>query len=365
MAAAARPGSTLLLADGTYTLGSSVQLSKDGLALRGASNDATKVIIDGNYAVNELVVISASNVVVSDVTIMRAVHHPIHIYPPGAGVDVTNTRVHRTRIVDGGQQFIKVNPIGGQLGYIDDGVVECSTFELTDEGRTHVDPVVSGCYTGGIDAHSTWRWRVRGNVFRGIYCPTGLAEHAVHFWKGARDTLVENNFIIDCARGIGFGLDGGTGERVYPDNPHGGLNLAHYDGIIRNNVIYADIQYFDTGIELHDTREPIVVHNTVMSSASATNFFSSIDYRFPQTIVNITNNLTVRITQRDGAMGTDQNNLSSTPLDYFVAPPDDFHLTDGATMAIDAGLPLDPAVAGVDIDGDPHGDAPDIGADER
>ena len=113
------------------------------------------------------------------------------------------------------------------------------------------------------------------------------------------------------------------------------------------------------------TREPMVVHNTVMSSASATNFFSSIDYRFPQTVVNITNNLTVRITQRDGAMGTDQNNLSSTPLDYFVAPPDDFHLTDGATMAIDAGLPLDPAVAGVDIDGDPHGDAPDIGADER
>lgn len=356
--------STILLEDGNYALATTLQIANNGLSLRGASGDAANVIIDGAYAVNELLAITGSNVTVSDITLTRAIDHPIHIYPPAAGVDVVGTLVYRTRIIDGGEQFIKINPIVGQEGWIDDGRVECSTFELTDEGRPNVEPCCGGCYTGGIDAHAAWRWEVRNNVFRGIYCATGLAEHAVHFWKGSRDTLVENNVIINCARGIGFGLGSGTGDRIYPDSPHGGLNLAHYDGIIRNNVVYADIPYFDTGIELQDTRETHAYHNTVISTPAATAFFSSIDYRFPQTIAVIQNNLTVRVTQRDGAMGTVSHNLESTPLDYFVSVPMDFHLTPAATQAIDQGTPV--TEAGIDMDGDTHDNgAPDLGADER
>ena len=93
-------------------------------------------------------------------------------------------------------------------------------------------------------------------------------------------------------------------------------------------------------------------------------FFSSIDYRFPQTIAVIQNNLTVRITQRDGAMGTVDHNLESTPIDYFVSAPMDFHLTRAATQAIDQGTPV--GEAGIDMDGETHDNGPpDLGADER
>jgi len=268
-------------------------------------------------------------------------------------------------LVDSGEQFVKVNPIGGQEGWIDDGRLECSTFVLTDEGRPHVETCCGGCYTGGIDAHSTWRWTVRNNRFEGIWCPSGLAEHAIHFWKGARDTLVENNVIVDCARGIGFGLGGGAGERVYPDAPYGGAVLAHYDGTIRNNVVWADIPAFDTGIELDETRTPRALHNTVVHGPGATAFFSSIDVRFDGSQADVVNNLVERITERDGATATQITNVEQADLAGFVdAAGLDFHLGPGAGAAIDQGTADDDA--GLDIDGQPHTQgAPDVGADER
>jgi hypothetical protein len=52
---------------------------------------------------------------------------------------------------------------------------------------------------GGIDAHNAVGWIVRDNTFRKIRSPAGsVAEHAVHFWSGSRDTLVERNLIVDC-----------------------------------------------------------------------------------------------------------------------------------------------------------------------
>lgn len=363
----AASGDTISLADGSYAISASLSFRTDGVTLRGASGDADAVVIDAAYAIAEAVVINASNVTLSDVTITRAIDHPVHVYPRVAGVDVVGTHLYRLRIIDGGEQFVKINPIQGQDGWLDDGRIECSHFELTAAGRPNIETCCGGCYTGGIDAHSAQGWQVRGNTFVNIYCENGgLAEHAVHFWKGARDTLVENNTIVNCARGIGFGLGSGTGDRIYPDSPHGGLNLAHYDGVIRNNVIYADIPWFDTGIELDDTRDPLVVHNTVVSTPAATSFFSSIDYRFPNTQVRIHNNLTERITQRDNAQGTVSNNLEMTPIGYFAMPPIDFHLLPSASMAIDQGMTLMAGEAGVDIDGSSHdaGSAPDLGADE-
>jgi hypothetical protein len=275
--AGAAPGTTIVLAQGTYEIPSTLQLATDGVTLRSASDDASDTVIDGAYAVNETIAISASNVTIAHVTVTRAIDHPIHIYPPGAGVDVEGTLLYGLRLIDGGEQFVKVNPIVGQPGYVDEGRIECSHFELTGEGRTHVEPCCGGCYTGGIDVHSGWKWQVRNNFFRGIYCDTGLAEHAIHFWRGSRDTLVENNTIVDCGRGIGFGLGGGGGDRQYPDDPHGDPTLAHYDGIIRNNVIYGDVAGFDTGVEIAEAKEPHLFHNTVIAGPGAVAFFSGID----------------------------------------------------------------------------------------
>jgi hypothetical protein len=361
----AAAGTTFVLAPGTYAIAGSLRLEAANLTLRSSTDRAADVVIDGAYAVAETVVIRASNATVAHVTITRAVDHAIHVSPPSAGVDVTGLVLYGVALVDNGEQFLKVNPLDSATGYIDAGRVECSTFLLTDAGRPHIERSTGGCYTGGVDVHAARDWIVRNNRFTGIYCAgEGLAEHAVHFWKRSRGTLVENNVIVNCARGIGFGMgDSDTGTRVYPDAPYGG-DLGHIDGIIRNNVIYADIDYFDTGIEIIQAAKPLVVHNTVVAWTGA-GFFSSIDYRFGRTQATIQNNLVRRITARDGAGGTVDHNLESTPASYLVDPRQgDFHLTAAASDAIDQGIVV--AEAGVDMDGEPHTHgAPDLGADER
>jgi hypothetical protein len=155
-------------------------------------------------------------------------------------------------------------------------------------------------------------------------------------------------------------------SRDYPDDPYPGVGyVGHYDGMIRNNVVFADIDYHDTGIELAQAHGVRVYHNTVVSEGGRM-FFSSIDYRFPNTDADIRNNLTRRITRRNGASAQLDANLEDTPMSYFVEPAaGDFHLTDEASGAIDSGVPLDDA--GLDIDGQPRtrGATPDLGADER
>ncbi len=367
----AAPGTTILLEDGTYTFSAGdeasrrLQLRAEGVTLRSASNDAEAVIIDGEYATNEMITIHASNVTVAHLTITRAVDHPVHVSPIDG--DVTGTLLYGLRIIDGGEQFVKINPNGERTAWVDDGRVECSLFRMTEDGRPHVERDPGGCYTGGVDAHGARGWVVRNNRFEDIYCAgEGLAEHAVHFWSASRDTVVENNTILGCARGIGFGLVESGATRDYADDPYPGVGyVGHYDGIIRNNVIFADHPYYDTGIELAQARGVRAHHNTVWSTAAATGFFSSIDYRFGNTVAEIRNNVTRRITVRNGASGTVDHNLEGVGAGLFAdAAGLDFHLAPGATDAIDQGVTVEGA--GVDMDAETHdaGSAPDIGADE-
>lgn len=364
-------GATIALEDGTYTSTRSGEANRrlifrqPGVTLRSVSGDPTRVILDAEYLTNELLYVVADDVTIAGITLRRAVDHLAHVTSEGAD-SVTGVRFTRVRFVDAGEQQLKINPGTGD-GWIDDGVVECSSFTLTDEGRPHVERAGGGCYTGGIDAHAARGWVVRQSTFTGIYCAgEGLAEHAVHFWRSSRDTLVENNLVVDCARGVGFGLDDTMERRAYPDDPYPGVRpIAHFDGVIRNNVIFARTPYYDTGIELHYARGARVHHNTVVSTDEATGFFSSIDYRFATTQVALANNLARRITARDGGNATLEANLEPAPLALFVDPDAlDFHLAATASAAIDQGVVLDDA--GLDLDGEPRTDgAPDLGADER
>jgi hypothetical protein len=363
--AAATPGTVILLADGTYANVPRINITTASVALRSASGNPAAVVLDGAYTTDEIVSIHAPNVTVAEITLMHAVNHPIHVAPPEAGPDVTGVRLYRLRILDAGEQFVKVNANAARTSWVDNGSLECSTLQLTDAGRPHVVAVAgSPCYTGGIDAHAVRGWTVRRNRFEGLWCPTGLAEHAIHFWDSSRDTLVEQNLIVNCARGIGYGL-GDTGvERPFADAPYPGVTyIGHYDGIIRNNVVYADIPGFDTGIGLEQARGARVWHNTVYSTDSATGFFSSIDYRFANTVAEIRNNLCRRITQRNGASGAVDDNLENVPASDFVDPAArDFRLTATATDAIDQGVVV--ADPGLDMAGNPHDAAPDLGAYE-
>ena len=365
--ASATSGTTILLADGTYKMtGTESQrrltFAVPKVTLRSASGNRDKVTIDGEYKTNEIIFIRADDVTVADLTLTHAVDHLVHV--TGGSATIKGTLLYNLQLVDAGEQLVKVNS-DGQGHYADQGRLECSRIEMTAQGRPHIETNPGGCYTGGIDAHSAWGWKVRFNRFEGIHCDNGsLAEHAIHFWSASRDTLAERNVIVDCARGIGFGL-GQTGtDRTYADDPYPTVGyMGHVDGIIRNNVIHAGTavsQYFDTGIELNQAHGVLVYHNTVVSKPT----FSSIDYRFANTKAEIRDNLTFKITVRDGAQGTVDHNLQSTPSALFVdAAAVDYHLKPGASQAIDKGVGV--SEAGLDMDGEPHtAGLPDLGADE-
>lgn len=372
MVASAAAGTTFVLADGTYrTTGDEaarrLQIRARGITIRSASGHADAVVIDGEYVTAEVIGVYESDFTLAGVTVTHAVDHCVHVSPPDGAANLTGAHFYGVRFVDCGEQFLKVNPSGARDAFVDQGIVECSHFEMTDAGRPHVERNPGGCYTGGIDAHAARGWVVRQNVFQGIYCAgEGLAEHAIHFWAGARDTLVERNVIVDCARGIGFGLVEDGPSRDYPDDPAPGLFVGHYDGIIRNNVIFARIAYYDTGIELDQARGALVLHNTIVEDdATATGRYSSIDARFANTVVTIRNNLVRRLTVRDAATTTSDHNVENVATSDFVdAAGLDAHLAVGATDAIDQGVVE--ASAGLDLDGEAHDHgAPDLGADER
>jgi hypothetical protein len=363
--AGAPAGATIRLGDGTYSVGT-ITVRRPGVTLRSASGDPSRVVLDAAYGPSALIHPFANNVTVAELTLSRARDHLVHAYPAEGGSDLTGLRLYRVRMVDSGEQFLKVNSNAGRNAWVDSGTVACSQFVMTPAGRANIERNF-GCYTGGIDVHSGRGWRVRDSVFEGIYCEDGeLAEHAIHFWKGARGTLVENNLIRNCARAVGFGL-GDSGEgRPWSDDPYPGVGyIGHYDGVIRGNSVLADIPQYDTGFELAQARGTRVLHNTLVETARAGGSFSSIDYRWPNTKVEVANNLTRRITARDGGQAVLSRNLESIPQDWLVDPlGGDFHLRPGQNGAQDRGEAV--SEAGLDIDGRTrdHGPAPDIGADE-
>jgi hypothetical protein len=366
----AASGTTVLLNDGFYDMssGSSTRLifGTPGVTLRSASGNRGAVILDGGYVTDELVSIYASNVTIADITLKRAYDHPIHISGL-SGSPIQGVVIHNVRIVDPGQQAIKINSNGN--GWADDGVIQCSSIELTSTGRTHIR---NSCYTGGIDAHAAQGWVVRRNRIEGFWCASGLSEHGIHFWNVSRDTLVEQNVIVNCARGIGFGLGSSGGSRSYPDDPYPGVaNKQHIDGAIRNNFIAASdsnlfsSQYgFDTGVGLEQAAGAWVLHNSVASTQSPAS--SSIEWRWGSTFAEVANNLTTdRLLARNGAQATLQGNISTAQTNWFADfGAGDLHLAPPGSAAEDSGTSLPAGWADKDFDHQTRDAQVDVGADE-
>lgn len=361
---AAQPGDIIQLADGLYSLPQTLVLRRPGVTLRSQSGNRLGVVLDGRYAIGDVLLVQKSDVTVADLTLTRSSWHLVHV-APDAGSS-SGTILHNLRGVDGSEQFVKVNPVNGQ--YADNGVIRCSLFEMTDVGRAYVR---NNCYTGGIDIHQARDWQIYANVLDGFWCASGLSEHAIHAWTGSRDTVVDRNVIINSARGIGFGLGSSVSGRTYSDAPcSGAANLGHVGGAITNNFVvandarlFASGAGFDTGIGLEQSCETNLLHNTVVATTVPRS--SSIEWRFANTTAAVANNLvTHSLIARDGGRATLGGNVANAPLSLFVdVPSGNLHLVPGATTAIDKAVPLATALSH-DIDGEIRGLAPDVGADE-
>ena len=133
-------GTTILLHDGLYEMDGGDHLHRlnfrtADVTLRSAAGNPAGVVLDGGYNTGELVNVQASNVTIAGITLMRAYYHPIHITGQ-PGQPITGTLVHNVRIVDPGEQAIKINAVGD--GWADLGIIQCSSMELTPTGRGQV-----------------------------------------------------------------------------------------------------------------------------------------------------------------------------------------------------------------------------------
>lgn len=358
----AKPDTLITIEDGTYVVEGDIVLNKENMIIRSKSGNRDKVIIDGNFK-GYIFHVIAPDITIADITIKEAHNHLIHVSGPAK-----NARLHNLNLIDSSEQFIKVNRVGKL--YPDNGVVDCSRFYMTDSGRSKVAVIENlnlQCYTGGIDGLSVKDWKVHDNYFENIYCTNGdLPTHMVLFWAGSRNPIVERNLIVNCARGIGFGLGNKQSVRDYPDNPGAGMNgtIQHYGGIIRNNIIFSTIGgYADTGISVEQGIDVSVLHNTVLLlEANGTNAYSSIDIRFNNSNTVVKNNLYYpSMTTRGLASPVKSGNMIAE-RDYFVNPNSaDLHLRKEARALLCGGKSVDSVVD--DFDGDMRG-CFTVGADE-
>lgn len=369
-----KPGTTIFLEDGTYKLSRPVVLLHPDVWVRSKSGNRDKVILDGKMGggilrredcINEIISIRASNITVADVSICHASDHGIHVSPQHTG-NISNMVMRNIHVYDCGEQLIKVNSNGGNpLYWADDGILEDSLIEFTDNSIMH--DMGNHFYTGGLDVHGGRNWQIRRNIFRNIQREGRMMEHAVHMWSKCRGTIVEQNRFIDCLRAVGFGMkrEASGLVRDYPDGKGTNPYFDHIEGVVRNNFIFnRKGVHLETGIELMNVIDVKVYHNTVVSHDKP---FSSIEYRWPNTRVEIMNNIVSQnIMRRDGAEAKLEMNIENADADLFEDyATGDLHLSFSAARAVDKGAAQKFTGVVSDIDGNRRDAHPDIGADER
>ena len=355
----ARVPATLLLADGTYLLDvPALEIHCPGLVIRSSHGNRDAVIVRGpdegpEATVGNVFLVSANDVVVADLTLGYCRYHGVQVRGENP-YDVSGLRVHNCRIVNCNQQFIKgssseTDPVGAT-----DGCIEQCLFEFTS-GWAYQS------YTGGIDIHKGVNWIVRDNRFRCIRTTAdqaGMAEHAVHFWKRCptrpQNVVVERNWVVNCDRGIGFGLGSAEGGH------QGGASR------IRNNLVFNDGTgpKTDVGIGLEHASGVQVDNNAVVIQR----YWGPIEYRFAgSSNLVFRNNLVNRPIQRrdDAPQAPGSNNLDRVEAPWFRDfATGDLRLTAAATPAIDAGQTLESFHDDVDGRPRPQGSGWDIGASE-
>jgi hypothetical protein len=339
---------TILLHDGTYTLSATLYINSSNVTVASVSGNRENVVIQGDSMsgsakVGNIFRVAGSNFSIRDVTLQKCGWHTIQI----AGESNTDSPTVRNCVLrDAYEQLLKISvDLADTSVSADNGIVENCLFEYT----AGVGPQY---YIGGIDAHGSRNWIVRNNTFKSIISPSSsVAEFAIHFWDNSANNTVENNLILNCDRGIGFGMDG----------------RGNTAGTIRNNMIYHAIgkgSFADVGISLMESPNTQVYNNTVFME---NDFPYSIEYRFTSTTnVLIANNLTNKpIANRNGASGTAVKNVTNAVAAWFVNPSvGDLHLATPQSAVVDAGQLITGLTSDFDVQPRPAGSGIDIGADE-
>ncbi len=265
---------TIELRPGSYQLDSTISLDAPGIFLSGAGKNANEVTISGDSMgadakVKNLIRITSSNCRVSNLKLSKAGWHLVQVV---GDRNVKHSEFLDCIFEDSWEQMLKVTK-GSNGEHASHGLIRGCVFRYTKG-------IGPQWYVGGVDAHGASKWIVTENIFQGISSPSHkIAQHAIHFWSNSSDNLIERNLILNCDRGIGFGLKG---------NPNTG-------GMIQNNLISHNVTkhpFSDASIVVEDCIGAEINHNTCITDH---NYPNSIECRrSTSTNVVIRNNITNR-----------------------------------------------------------------------
>ena len=258
--AAAKAGTTILLAGGTYDC-RNLLIERDGIALRGESGRREDVTLDGAGAFGRMIVVKgASDVTVADLTMTHSKQYGIFMLGDS---NVQRPRIHNVafrniwvRAVKGThprrigdsptvlndlKTMRKVRPAGGSIRHC---------LFTNDRVKPFRDDGFDGDYVSGIDAMWLKDWTIADNAFVGIRGANGHARGAVFVWVHSENVVTERNVFVGCDRAVAYGNP--TGER-----PH------MTGGIVRNNCIVGGRH---RPIEMEKTRDCLVAHNSIVAA---------------------------------------------------------------------------------------------------
>jgi hypothetical protein len=357
-------GDTILLADGTYSLTSTLYVNgRNNVTIRGAAGSTNVILVgkgmdNSNYGDVPFGIWSnGTNTTIAHLTIRDTWDNEI-IFDIGAQAPL----VYCVGLINAGSQFIKSNPtdVSNGLG-VNNGTVEYCWFEYT--GRPPGDHGSGVGYFNGISAHAAQNWIARGNLFKNLHNPDSAAylwNPAVLFWRHSFNTVTEQNTFLNVDRAVAYGLDNTT--------PY----FDHAGGIIRNNFVCLTAGLMsasrkagsDGALIAWNSPGTQIDHNSLLLNG---NEFYAVEFRFSTTTnCAARNNLAdAPIHLRDSAAAILLSNLATAVPGMFVnAAAADLHLLASATNAIDKGLTLSTVTNDIDGDRRPRGASSDVGADE-
>lgn len=350
---AIEPKTTIVIKEGIYHLNQAINLFKEGITLRGESDDRSKVVLMGPGFLNEgagptqaINICGGPNITVANLTITEFNIHAISVQgwedPTPHGLHVYNVA-----FINNGRQNLKTNGGPIERPAPENCVIEYCYFEQTKAIPLGRPDSKGGDYTGGIDCHKVKNWIIRDNVFVNIHGAKGGADAAIFIWNHSSGTIIERNLAIGCDRGIAAGNPGNaTNFDKYPEDE----KYHHKEGVISNNFIFVpDIK---VGIEAFRAPGLKIYNNTVVSETGVSR---AIQYGKDVRGLEIVNNIVaggILALQDASGQVKQSGNITEVPLDWFEnAPKGNLQLSEVGKRSVGTGESID------DVDDDFFGKA--------
>jgi hypothetical protein len=355
-AARVKPGETILLADGHYSLTRRLEIDKDRVTLRSASGRRERVVLDGGGTLGELLAVThCSDVTIADLTVQNVRWNGIKI---NSETNVQRLTIYNCILRNIWQRAVKgvlipladrerIRPTGCRVQYC--------LFTNDRPKRYEDDPADTaenfrGNYIGGIDVMFARDWVISDNVFTGIHGRTGEARGAIFLWHDIQNCVVEGNSIIDCDAGICLGNSSKPADVA-----------IHATGCtVRNNFL---TRVPENGILADYTKECKILHNTIHDPQSRLGRLIRLVHENDGLLVanNLVSGPAIR-TESYSRITLCGNLIKDMTAALADPAAGNLRLTPRAVEAIDRAEPL--ADVTTDIDRRPRGPKPDIGADE-